>query len=111
MAPHQIFKGLYQVLDQMKSIRDLNCLWGAFGGAIRIRQGSVTGDHFHFRMRLQPALERRSFAIRQQIDHTALFQIHQNRPVSLSLAEGKIIYAENANLLCFAGGFAIYPAQ
>jgi hypothetical protein len=41
MAPRQVFKGLHQILDQVKAIRDLNRLWGAFGRAVRIRQGLI----------------------------------------------------------------------
>ena len=111
MAPRQVFKGLHQILDQVKAIRDLNRLWGAFGRAVRIRQGSVTGDQFHFRMRLQPTLKRGSFAVGQQINDTALFQIYQNRPVSLPLTEGEVVHAKNANALRFAERLVIDPTQ
>src|SRR5262249_38266854 len=40
-----------------------------------------------------------------------LFQIHQNRPVSLPLTEGEVIYTKNANALRFAERLVIDPAQ
>jgi hypothetical protein len=51
-SSEQCGQRLYQILEEMPAISDLNSLWGAFLCCCGVLAPTVTTDHFHFGMLL-----------------------------------------------------------
>ena len=68
MAGQQALHGLAQVLQQMSSISDLHGLRRALEDSVCIGTGTISSHHPYSGLLLQPGLDRRCIAIRQQLN-------------------------------------------
>ncbi len=54
MASQHLLNGIYQVLEQVPTVSDLNCIRGTLCGTVGIGDGAVPGNDLHPRMVSQP---------------------------------------------------------
>jgi hypothetical protein len=68
-------QGFPEILQQMKTVRDLGRLWGALLGAFGIRTCPIPRNHLHSGVLPEPLGHRRSGAIGQQSNGLAALQV------------------------------------
>src|SRR6185436_2975954 len=93
---------LAQILEQMKTIRNLNRIRSATGRTIDIVQCAVAADDLDAGMLLEPAGQAGCRAVGQQVNWLMLLQINQERSIMLAFAKGKIVDAQDP--WCRVGG-------
>jgi hypothetical protein len=78
-----IKKGTTGVLHEMPAVGNLDGIRERFGRSQRVTTASVAGDHGNPWLATEPSLRRGRFAVRQQGDHFASFQVANDRSVAL----------------------------
>lgn len=63
--------------DQMMAVADLLCGGGALSRAVRVEPAAIPTDDLDVVLGAEPRGEAPGGAIRQQIDHPSLLEIHQ----------------------------------
>src|SRR5450755_877575 len=93
-----LLHGLDQTLDQVKAIGHLLRSWRPAISSLRIHTIAIPADDLYPRMFFQPFLEGIRGAIRQEISHDPLFQIHQDGSIAaVALAPCPFIDPYNCN--------------
>jgi hypothetical protein len=87
------FERLAEVLDQVKTVGDLDGVWGALRGAIGKRASPIRCDDFHTWMILKPGCKSGGCRGGQQINWTMRVEIDQDRFVVLAFAIGPFVYS------------------
>ena len=104
--------GITQVLHQVPSVGDLESSGCSLRGSVGISAGSVTADNFDAGVLTQPGGERSSFAIRQQVNGAATFEINEDGAVAMPTSKGPVVDAEHARgWMFFEGGVPDAPQQ
>ena len=93
------FRHFQHVLNQMKPVGNLNGLRRAAAPSIAIEPMPVPADGGDLRMSAQPGRERLCRTFRQEIDHCVPLQIHQYRPVALTLPPCPVVYADDLKVI------------
>ena len=83
------------VLDKMEAVGDLDGVRSTGTCCIGISRGSVTGDHFDPRMLLEPLHQRLRLAAVQNVDGSALFQVAEDRAISVAPPKREVIDSEH----------------
>ncbi len=95
MSVKDLIEGFGEVLQQVKAIGDLDRVWGALPGPVRIGSGPIPGDHADARMGLEPEGEGLSLTIGQEGERPPPFEIDQHGPIGLALAIRPIVDTED----------------
>src|SRR3954470_17618560 len=77
------FERLGEIAHQVVPVRDLLRGGGALPRAVRIETAAIPADDRDVVLTLEPRGETAGGAVREQIDHAPVFQIHQQRAVAL----------------------------
>ena len=83
-----------QVLEEVKTVRDLNGVGSSLPRALRVGAASVAGNDLYSGMLLQPLRQGLSPAVGEQIDDAAALEIHQDRAILLALPLGPVVHPE-----------------
>src|SRR3954453_10076347 len=86
----------------MKAVRHQNSVWGSFGCSFGcsfgVFGGPVSADDLYssmlFRMLFQPILQCLRAPVRQQLDRSMLFKVHQDSAVRLAPANSEVIHTK-----------------
>ena len=97
--------GLPQVLQQVEAIRDLPRLWCALTGRVRIEAIAIAVDDLDFGMLPEPICHSCCHAICQQVNHTAAFQVDDNRAEFRALPPSPLIDTSDPD----GGSFELGP--
>ena len=89
------FKGVHQILEQVKPISDLGGLGCPLVRPIGIGSGPIARDDFHPRVGSQPLRQGLGLPIGQQGDRLPAFQIDQHGPRGLACSQGDIVHAQD----------------
>ena len=81
LAQQDAFKGVGQIVGEMPAIGDMLDCGCAFGNGFGIAATAIAGDRGNGRMLLHPGHDGRGLAIRQNIDDSMAFKVHNNRAV------------------------------
>jgi hypothetical protein len=100
----QALKHLTDILDDMKSISNLDRIWRTACCTIGIIAGAIACDDRDTRMRFQPVCKRVCSAIGEHIDRSMALKINEQRAVGLALAESEVVHPENLGCRVREGG-------
>ncbi len=95
----------------MEAVRDLNGIRGALPRALGVGAAAVAGNDLDAGMLLQPGGQGLSLTVREQVDHAAAFQVHQDRPILLAFALRPVVHPEHAGRPSVARRGLLQPAQ
>jgi hypothetical protein len=95
----------------MPSVRNLNGLRRSTACTFGIAATTVAADNLHARVSFEPSCKTVSAAIGQQVDHTASFQITQDRAVATAAPPRPIIDTENTHARVFWPERSAHHAQ
>ena len=90
-APHRFQEGGAGVLHQVPAVGDLHGVRNGIGRGLAIPAATVARNHGDLRVGSQPRLDRRGFAVGQQIDDPALLQVAHQRAVMLTTLPGEVV--------------------
>lgn len=90
--------GLAQVLQNMKTIGDLQRLRRASSRALGERTAAIAADDLDARLPLEPVRDHARGTIRQKVDYLPLFQVHDDGSISGAFAPRPIIDAHHSNI-------------
>ena len=95
MHGEDLVQSFSEILQQLKTVRDL----GGFGcplvRAISIGFRPITGDDLHPQMFPEPLGQRLGGAIREERDRLAALQIDQHRAIGLAFPHREIVHTEH----------------
>jgi len=95
MGVEYLVKGCREVLQQVKTIGDLNRVGGALPGSVCVSSGPITGDHADTRMDLQPEREGLGLTIGQEGERSLPFEVDQHGPRGLAFPVGPVVDTEH----------------
>lgn len=99
MPEEEGLQRLGQVLEEMEPIGNLDGIRCARSSCLGIAPTAIPTDDLGMGMMLQPRDESRGLAIREQINHTAALQIHQDGAVPVPAAEGEVVDAQDTRIV------------
>jgi hypothetical protein len=111
MRTAHLLQGLSDILQQVKAVRDLDCLGGALTGAVRIGFRPIACNDLDSRMSLKPLRQGASFAIVQEGHGPAALEVNEDRPIGLAFPIGPIIHPEDGGGGMYRQGKAAHHTQ
>jgi hypothetical protein len=94
----RLLDGLRQVAPQVPHISDLDGLRCCLSGRFRVGRGAIPADDLHLGMVGEPACHGFCLPSRQHVNRSAGLKIDQQRGVGVSLEQGELIDAKDADL-------------
>ena len=82
----------------MPAVGDRHSVGGSQFGSVGIIAASVPADDFDLRLGFQPTFQRIRRTVWQQIDHTVILQIAQDRSRTLAPPKGPIIHSHDVSI-------------
>lgn len=111
MLDDRLLDGLGQVFPDVPPVRDVNRVRGAESSGLGVCGGPVTADHLDAGVAGEPGGHRRRGPVGQQINRTAPIDVHQDRAVVASLAQGELVHPEHPRRVHFGLRQTAYQPQ
>ena len=111
MRGEDLVQGFPEILQQMKTVRDLGRLGRALPSAFRIGARPIPGDHLHSGVRPEPLGHRLGGPIREELHGLAAFEIHQDRAIRMPFPQRKIVHTQHPGGGQRRGWLAAEPTQ
>jgi hypothetical protein len=91
---------LARIHQQMKAVSNLFGLWCAHACGQGVISSAVAADEVNRGVALEPLDTRGLQAVGQEVNHAALFEIHEQRAIATCPPEREIIHPEDRHLRC-----------
>ena len=104
---HLFLEGFHEVLCQMKTVCHLQRVRQRLANRLGEGRRAVATDNLNAGMVREPLLDGSSFAVWQEIDRLASFQINQDRAIAVSSAKREVVDAQRmrgGDRTAFVGG-------
>ena len=88
----QLLQRLSQIIEKMSTVRYLHSCRRTLSDRAGIGFRTISGDDLYSWVCFEPSAQRLRFTIRQQINRSLLFFVHQQRAVTLTAPKRKIIH-------------------
>lgn len=95
---HRLLHVLAEIAPQMPPVGDLDRVGRAGGRSVCVGAGTVSADHLHTRVLVQPACEGAGFTVRQQVDRSVGAYVDEHGAVPVTAPQREIVHAEHRDL-------------
>lgn len=111
MLDDRLLDGFHQVFPDVPPVRDMDRIRGAEPSGLGVSGRPVTAYHLDAGMVGEPGSHRRRGPVGQQVNRTARVDVHQDRAVVVSLAQGELVHSEHPWCVHFRLRKAAYQPQ
>ena len=99
MLPENARDHVFEVLQKMEAISNLYSVRSKLPCCFGVLAAMIPAHYLHTRVLLKPPGEGVCATVRQDLYQSAVFKVHQDRPVVGSPTEGQVVHAQDPG--CF----------